>query len=175
MPQTGIDISQLPNQLEAWIKPFEEIGVSAYLLKRTFSEISPDSFHKLYDHYSSLYPKPKGSLHDDSCLLLAALSGSLPAIQWVLEQSPELKASQDIYGTNWLHYAALSGSLPAIQWVLEQSPELKASQNKNGENWLHHAARSGSLPAIQWVLEQSPELKASQDIYGTNWLHHAAR
>lgn len=112
---------------------------------------------------------------DESPLMMAALKGSLPAVQALIERDA------DVNKTGWapLHYAASAGSAQhtaIIALLLENHAYIDAA-SPNGTTPLMMAAQYGSAESVKLLLEEGadPSLKNQLGLTAADFALRASR
>ncbi len=101
-----------------------------------------------------------GNLHIDldndgvDLLSIAALTGNLKLVQWLVEQGMDAVVDNDI-----LRPAIKSGNIELVEWLVEQGANI--NQNKN---LLFYAALNGNLKLVQYLVKQGADIRKSNNV-----------
>ena len=109
----------------------------------------------------------------------AARTGSINAIQWMLENCPNLSPRDKAHnGHTPAHVAAVYGHMEALKAILEYNKSKKgliaAEQDKNGLTILHLAVLQGDDQMVKYILKQCPHLGFCSNEHGQYPVHFAA-
>lgn len=88
----------------------------------------------------------------ESALMMAALKGSVPAVQLLLEHGAKVNQP----GWSALHYAATGPEVKVVQLLLERGAEIDAA-SPNGTTPLMMAAQYGSEASVALLLERGAD------------------
>lgn len=109
--------------------------------------------------------------HDKTLAFLAAESGKLAVLKWVVGKGVSPK-EPDSYGRTPLQKAA-EKSLECVQWLVEQGVDINA-KSKSEESPLILAIARDKLDVFKFLIEKGAELRGV-DSTGATLLHRAAR
>ncbi len=107
-----------------------------------------------------------------TALHIAALSGSLEMVKYLVEHGAEINYKKTFDQTA-LHMAAKSGSLKIFKYLVEHGADIKC-KNSLDENALYVAASSGSLEIVKYLVEHGADINCKNSYYQTA-LHNAVR
>ncbi|CAL1172903.1 unnamed protein product [Cladocopium goreaui] len=123
---------------------------------------------------------------------VAAKSGNLPMVKFLLEGWSSLATTEDDLGLLPLHLAAASGHLEVAEFLSGELPNTVYAKSRTEVTPLHVAGARGSLAVLKFFCRLCPELlkEKTQDFYrqpsdihsptvslhriGTDWAHGAA-
>jgi ankyrin repeat protein len=110
---------------------------------------------------------------NDSLLHLAARSGNVELVLWLLERGADACAANEFRQLP-MHIAAASGH-PAIvrEFTRIVPPERLLARDNNENSLLHLAARSGNVELVRWLLELAVDVRAVNE-FGLLPVHVAA-
>ena len=109
--------------------------------------------------------------HDKTLAFLAAESGKLAVLKWVVSKGVSPK-EPDGYGRTPLQRAA-EKSLECVQWLVEQGVDINA-KSKSDDTALVTALSRDRVDVVKFLIEKGADLRAA-DSNGTTLLHRAAR
>jgi ankyrin repeat protein len=91
-------------------------------------------------------------------LHVAARKGFVIAVEFLLQQSPEMALAKSAAGRTPLHDAAsLGGSATVTRLIVERCPESIREPCHEGRLALHEAASKGNIDVARYLVEQSPD------------------
>lgn len=108
-------------------------------------------------------------------LLVAAIAGHLPIVQWLL--SPEGGSSKNECNENAssaLLFAAYNGRLDVVEWLVDSGNCDINQANTVGATAITLAASNGHLDIVQWLINKDPESIKNVDNFGNTALILAA-
>jgi ankyrin repeat protein len=104
------------------------------------------------DGFLPLVGDYEGNLQKKTPLHLAAESGSLATVQWLLREAQSRADALDWRADTALHRAAHAGQLSVVRWLVDSDLINVHAKNHHDCDVLHKAVHGGHLSTVQWLL-----------------------
>ena len=129
-----------------------EYGNTLFLQACVAGNLAQAKFWLLEDKYSHLTEMKARNNRGETAIHLAAQSGNLHLLQWLVEQgdSDWLYNETDKAGGSVLHSACRAGKMPVIQWLVGNQEFDILDRDSNGHSALDKAIDAGHLDVMVW-------------------------